>query len=115
MKQFLLGFVHAFRGIFLLIKTERNFQVHCLALIIVVVAGIYFALDLRDFAVIFCVSALVFATEALNTAIEKLCDEVSEERKESIRNIKDIAAGAVLICAIFAVVVAVMIFWKYVF
>ena len=115
MKHFLLGFVHAFRGIFLLIKTERNFQVHCLALVVVIVAGIYVKLSLGDFVSIFLVSALVFATEALNTAVEKLCDEVSEERKESIRNIKDIAAGAVLISAIFAVVVAVMIFWKYVF
>lgn len=114
MKHFLLGFVHAFRGIFLLIKTGRNFKVHCVALIVVVLAGLYFALDLRDFALIFCVSALVFATEALNTAIEKLCDEVSQERKESIRNIKDIAAGAVLISAIFAVVVAVCVFLPYV-
>ncbi len=113
MKHFLLGFVHAFRGIFLLIKTERNFQVHCLALVVVIAAGIYFSIDLGDYVSIFLISALVFATEALNTAIEKLCDEVSEERKESIRNIKDIAAGAVLISAIFAVVVAVFVFLPY--
>ncbi len=114
MKLFLLGFVHAFRGIFLLIKTERNFQVHCLALVVVIAAGIYFKVNAGDFVSISLVSALVFATEALNSAIEKLCDEVSEERKESIRNIKDIAAGAVLISAIFAVVVAVCVFLPYV-
>ncbi len=63
--------------------------------------------------IILLVSALVFALEGMNTAIEMLCDEVTEERKESIRKVKDVAAGAVLIGAIFAAVVGVIIFYPY--
>jgi diacylglycerol kinase (ATP) len=53
---------------------------------------------------------MVLGFEGLNSALEKLCDEVTLERKETIRNIKDIAAGAVLVCAIIAVIIAGLIF-----
>lgn len=55
------------------------------------------------------------ALEGMNSALEQLCNEVSSERKESIRNIKDIAAGAVLISAIGALAIAVFIFYPYLF
>ena len=57
---------------------------------------------------------IVLALEGLNTAIEKLCDEVTTKRKKSIMIIKDVAAGAVLIAAIGAAIVGVLIFWKYI-
>ena len=110
----LKSFTDAFRGIFLLIKSERNFQIHIVALICVCAAGFYFEINRFEWIVIVLTSALVIGLEGLNAALEKLCDEVTEERKESIRTIKDIAAGAVLIGAIAAVVVAGLIFSRYI-
>ena len=109
------SFRAAFRGIGILIRTERNFQIHLVAFVLAIAAGFFFDISSKEFILILLVSALVFALEGINTAIEKLCDEVSEERKESIRKIKDISAGAVLIAAIFAAIVGGMIFWKYLF
>ena len=108
------SFSHAFRGIFLLLKSERNFKIHILALIIVLSAGFYFGIRNADWIAIVLTSVLVLSLEAINSAIEKVCDEISTERSESIRNIKDIAAGAVLISAIGAIVVACFIFSKYI-
>ncbi len=113
MKQ-LKSFRDAFNGIGVLIQSERNFQIHLLAFALALGAGFYLEISKGEFIVILLVSALVFALEGVNTAIEKLCDEVTEERKESIRKIKDIAAGAVLVGAIFAVVIAVLIFYPYI-
>jgi diacylglycerol kinase len=110
----LKSFADAFRGIFLLIKSERNFQIHIVALICVCAAGFYFEINRFEWIVIVLTSALVLGLESVNSALEKLCDEVTEERKESIRTIKDTAAGAVLIGAIAAVVVAALIFSRYV-
>lgn len=107
------SFVNAFRGIFLLIKSERNFQIHVCALILVVSAGFYFDINRFEWLVIILISALVLGLEGINSALEKLCDEVTEERKESIRNIKDIAAGAVLMAAIAAVIIGITIFFPY--
>ncbi|MFK7786713.1 MAG: diacylglycerol kinase family protein [Crocinitomicaceae bacterium] len=112
MKQ-LKSFRDAFNGIGILIRSERNFQIHLVAFVVAIGAGFYFEISKGEFIVILLVSALVFALEGVNTAIEKLCDEVSEERKESIRKVKDVAAGAVLIGAIFAAVIGVMIFYPY--
>ena len=107
------SFRDAFNGIGILIRSERNFQLHLIAFILVIGAGFYFGITPKEFIVILSVSALVFALEGVNTAIEKLCNEVTEERKESIRKIKDIAAGAVLVGAIFAAVIGVIIFYPY--
>ncbi len=113
--KMLKSFRDAFNGIGILIRSERNFQLHLLAFLVVIGTGFYFEISSGEFAIILIVSALVFALEGMNTAIEKLCDEVTEERKESIRRIKDVAAGAVLIAAILAAVVGLLIFWKYIF
>ncbi|GAB5416542.1 MAG: diacylglycerol kinase family protein [Crocinitomicaceae bacterium] len=107
------SFKNAFRGLFLLLKTERNFQIHALALLVVIVAGCYFDISRGEWAIVLIMSAIVLGLEGLNSAIEKLCDEVTMERKESIRNIKDIAAGAVLVAAMVAVAVACIIFYPY--
>ncbi len=108
-------FRDAFNGIGILIRSERNFQIHLVAFVLAISAGFYFDIRLKEFGAILFVSAMVFSLEAINTAIEKLCDEVTEERKESIRIIKDIAAGAVLIAAIFALAIGILIFFPYVF
>ncbi|MCR9171814.1 MAG: diacylglycerol kinase family protein [bacterium] len=108
------SFRNAFRGLFLLIKSERNFQIHIFALIVVIAAGLYFDISRGEWAVVLIMSAVIFGLEGLNSALEKLCDEVTLERKESIRNIKDIAAGAVLIAAIIAIVVGGLVFYPYV-
>lgn len=63
------------------------------------------------------VCALVLGAECMNTAVEKLCDRVTTERDDLIHKVKDMAAGAVLICAFVALCVALFLFvdldfWK---
>ena len=112
--KFFRGFIHAFRGIRTVFLSELNFKVHIIALATVVVLGIYFSISQLDWILITIVSSVVLSLEAINTAIEKVCDEISLEKKESIRFIKDVAAGAVLIASIGAALVGVIIFMKYI-
>ena len=106
-------FRDAYNGIGILLRSERNFQIHLAAFVLAIGAGFYFDIRLKEFGTILLVSALVFSLEGINTAIEKLCDEVTEERKESIRVIKDISAAAVLIAAIFSIIIGIIIFLPY--
>lgn len=108
------SFRDAFNGLGILIRSERNFQIHLVAFTIAIGAGFFFDISKSEFVIILLVSALVFALEGINTAIEKLCDEVTEERKESIRKIKDVAAGAVLIASILAATIGIIIFLPYI-
>ena len=110
----MFGFRHAFRGLFSLLKHERNFKVQLVCLILVVSAGIFFNISRIEWILIILTSSLVLSLEALNTSIEKLCDLYSTEIDNRIKTIKDIAAGSVLIASIFAVVTAIFVFYPYI-
>jgi len=114
MIKFIKGFGYAFSGIWQMLLHERNFKVHILALLIVLSAGFYFHITSSEWLIVLLISALVLALEAINTAIEKLCDVYTTETHPQIKSIKDIAAGAVLISAIFAFIIAIIIFKKYI-
>lgn len=64
-------------------------------------------------AIILCFG-VVLAAEGFNTAIERLVNLVSPERNPIAGDVKDIAAGSVLICAIVAAIVGIIIFMPYV-
>ena len=114
MQRFFRSLGFALNGLLQLIRYERNFQIQVAAFIGVLALGIFFGISSMEWVVIFLISALVMGLEAINTAIEHLCDLYSTEANERIKKIKDIAAGAVLIAAIFAVCIAVVVFLPYV-
>lgn len=106
---------NAFRGVFLMMKHERNFQLEFAAFLINVFLIFYLKLSCTDTILIFIVSSGVLATEILNTAIEKICDFIHPEFDQRIGFIKDISAGAVLLMAIVSVIVGIFVYWKYIF
>lgn len=110
MMKFINGFFYALKGIGVAIKEQLNLKIHLLALVVVIVAGIFFDLVAIEWAVIFLTFGLVIATEMVNTAIEYLVDMVQPEFHPQAGKVKDVAAGAVLVAAIIAVAVAITIF-----
>lgn len=114
MKQFIRSFGFACNGVFQMLRTERNFKIQLLALLLVVAAGFYFQITSSEWLTILVISALVLSLEMINSGIEKMCDLYSTENDTRIKVIKDFAAGAVLIASIFALVIAVIIFQKYI-
>lgn len=113
MKKFIRSFGFAFSGIFQLLRTERNFIIQFSAMLLVLLAGFYFSIPISEWLIILSISALVLTLEALNSAIEKVCDLYATETDPRIKLIKDIAAGAVLISAIFAAIIGIIVFGKY--
>lgn len=104
-----MGFLYAFRGIGKVIKEERNMRVHIAAALNVLVFSPFLGVNRAEYAVLLITSALVLSLESVNSAIENLCDRVTEKKDEYIKNTKDIAAGAVLISAIFSVITGLVI------
>lgn len=107
------SFRDAGRGIATTVKTQHNAWVHIVAAILVVGLGLVVGLSLQDWKWLTLTIALVWFAETINTAFEYLCDVVSPEHNEAVKHAKDIAAGAVLICAIAAVIMAALIFLPY--
>lgn len=97
------GIVHAFR-------TQRNMKIHLVVALAAVALGFVFAIDSASWtAIVLCIAA-VFAAECFNTALEAVVDLVSPDYHDLARWAKDCAAGAVLICALAAVIVACIVF-----
>jgi diacylglycerol kinase len=110
LKKRIKSFGFAFKGLYELIRSEPNARIHLLATIVAIVAGFYLKISNQEWCVVLIVIALVWAAEAFNTAIEKLADHLFPEYHETARIVKDVSAGAVLICAIIALICGLIIF-----
>ena len=108
-RKVIRSFRFAGQGIIDLFRYENNAKVHLLLAGIVLVAGIFLHVSRTEWSIILTQIGLVWAAEAFNTAIEKLCDFVSPGQHPQIKAIKDLSSGAVLILAITAVAVGVFI------
>lgn len=106
---------NAFRGVFLMIKSERNFQLELLALAVNISLIFYLKLSNLDAVLILIVSFGVLSAEIFNTAIEKICDYIQPNFDKRIGFIKDISAGAVVLMAILSLIVGILVYWKYIF
>lgn len=109
------SFRYAFNGLKILITEEHNARIHLLAACCVVIAGIVFKISTAEWiVVIFCIG-WVIALEIINSAIETLADFISKEKNDTIKKIKDLSAGAVLVAAIASAVVGLIIFLPKIF
>lgn len=97
-------------GILGLFSESRNARIQLVIFALVLVAGFILDLNRFEWLWLFISSAIVFSLEAINTSIEILADVYTLEFNSKIKQVKDIAAGAVLIASIFALIVGVVIF-----
>lgn len=98
-----------------MLRSERNFQIEVLALIINLLLIVYLKVTELEAALILVVSFSVLSLEILNTCVEKICDIIQPEFDQRIKIIKDIAAGSVFLMAMASVVVGVLVYSKYLF
>ena len=110
----LKSFAVAFQGIWVLLYNERNFRTHSFISIAVLICGFFFQIEKTEWLIILTMIGFVLTAEALNTAIEYICDLVSPEYHPMVKKIKDVAAAAVLIAAIIAAVIGCIIFIPYI-
>lgn len=109
-KKLFKSFHHAFSGVIFLLTSEQNARIH--AIIAILAGTLAYVLDVTrlEAAILFMAVVLVFAIEIINTAIEKTFDLLHPENHQIIKGVKDAMAGAVLISATIALVVALLIF-----
>ncbi len=108
------SFGYAFEGIWTGIRNERNMKIHCIAVILVTLAGTLFHITAAQWCICLLLFALVISLELVNTAVEAVVDLVTEEKKPLAKIAKDTAAGAVLFAAIVSAIIGCIIFLPYV-
>jgi diacylglycerol kinase len=105
----IISFGHAFRGLWYVLRTQRNAWVHTITTLSVVVLGLWLTLPDRDWAVLTLTIAIVWTAEVLNTSIEAVVDLASPVHHPLAKVGKDVGAAAVLIAAGTAVLVGLLI------
>ncbi len=103
-------FADAFRGLHVLLMTTSNLPIYIIISLLVVFAGFYFCISYFEWTAIVFAIGLVFISEAFNTAFEIDIDLTSPEYHPYARDVKDVAAAAVLLSAFMAVIIGLIIF-----
>ncbi len=111
--KFLNSFKYAIEGIVFSLKSQKHMKFHIASAILAVCLSFYFDISNHHWLWITLSICLVFVAELFNTAIESLTDLVSKDYNKLAKHAKDCAAGGVLIAAIFSILVATIIFSKY--
>ncbi|MFM7363223.1 MAG: diacylglycerol kinase family protein [Cuspidothrix sp.] len=103
----LISFKYAWAGIVYAFQTQRNFRIHVALGILAIGLSVFLRLETVEISIIAITSGLVLTLELVNTAIESIVDlTVKQSYHELAKIAKDCAAGAVLVSALVALLVA---------
>ena len=114
LRKFMRSLRFAWKGIRTLAREEQSFRLQLLAAVAVIILMLVFQLKRSEIALLLVVTTSVLVLELLNSAVERLVDLFRPRIHRYAEDIKDIMAGAVLVCALGALLVGVIVFWPYV-
>jgi diacylglycerol kinase len=106
---------YALKGWQSLFRSEPNAKIHFVATVGVIIAGLLMGISRIEWMAISMVTGLVWMAELFNTSVEKAMDSIKPEWEPRIGEVKDLAAGAVLLAACLALVVGCLVFIPYLF
>lgn len=109
-KSLLRSFQYAIRGIGYCVRSERNMRIHVVAAVYAGLLSLYYGLSAIEHLVLLLVITMVISAELINTAMEVVVNRQSPTYNDAARIAKDVAAGAVLICAAAAVCCGLVLF-----
>lgn len=105
---------YARNGLKLILKNEKNFRRELVIAVIVITLGFLLNISHFEWIAISLVISMVLISEAINSAIEALCDAVSQDFKINIKYAKDVSAGAVWLSAFVSFVTGIIVFLPYI-
>jgi len=108
--RLLHAFSYAGAGVVYLFRHEPNARIHLVLSLLAILLAAGLGFSGVEWAILALTIGVVFAAEALNTAIEVLTDLVSPDYHPKAKAAKDVAAAAVTFVAVAAVVMALFLY-----
>lgn len=102
--------VQAGRGILTCLLRERNLKIHFSLALFSCMLAWYVQLSKQEWLLLILTIAGVIVAEMLNTALEIVVDLISPDCHLLAKQVKDIAAGAVLFMALVSLIVGYILF-----
>lgn len=103
-------FSDAFAGIAIGMRGQSSFAVHGTFLILGIALGCFLQLEAWRWVAFLLTSSLVLCLELINSAIESLAPAITDRIDHRIDCALKIASGAVLVAAIFSVIIGLIVF-----
>jgi diacylglycerol kinase (ATP) len=110
--NFLDACQNALDGIIYAITTQSNIKKQLLIAVAVMLISLFFDLSKAEFLCLMFTVVLIIVAEMINTAIETVVDLYTDLYHPKAKIAKDVAAGAVVITAINALIVAYFLFFE---
>ncbi len=111
-KNFIEALNNAINGIFYSVNTQTNIRKQLILGAMVLILSLFYNFSTVEFlCVVFAIFFVIFA-EMINTAIETVVDLYVDVYHPKAKIAKDVAAGAVVLSAINAVIVAYFLFFN---
>jgi diacylglycerol kinase len=101
---------YALQGVGFALRSQRNFRLHMLAAVGVLVAGGLVRLSRLEYTLLVVTVMVVILGELINTAVEFILNLMESRGHPVVRAAKDIAAGGVLMAVLGSVIVGVLLF-----
>lgn len=101
---------YAWHGVMHVFRHERNARIHLMFAMLALLLGVFLGVSDAELAAVFFAVILVFLAEIFNTAVERTLDLIDPEENPHVKQIKDMAAGGVLVAAVAAILIGVAIF-----
>ncbi len=110
-KTFIQSLGHALDGIKRLLLEERNFRFDLIMGILVLALAVIMRININEWLWLFAAFFSVIGSEVLNTIVENVVDLIVGHHFDALaKRAKDVAAGGVLLSALFAVIIGMLIF-----
>ena len=103
----------ALEGVTYVLRTQRSAWIEIIASLVCIMAGWWFNIARLEWALILLIICVIFALEAVNTAIESVVDLVSPEYHPLAKIAKDTAAAALIFAVIGSLLIAALVFIPY--
>lgn len=103
------SFRYAFQGWHHVFRTQQNMWIHGIIAMVVFFLALWLRLPAHDWAMLVLTTAMVFAAEFMNTAIEAVVDLASPNKHPLAKIGKDVGAAAVLVAALAAILIGLLI------
>ncbi len=104
------SFGYALQGLRFVLESQRNFRIHLLAALCAVLLAAWLRFSSTEWTALLLVIGMVLEAELFNTAAEVLVDLASPHYHPLAKQVKDVAAGAVLLAALVALLVGGLLF-----
>lgn len=110
--NFLEALQNALDGIIYAITTQSNIKKQLIIAVAVMIISLFFDLNKAEFLCLMFTVVLIIVAEMINTAIETVVDLYTDLYHPKAKIAKDVGAGAVVISAINAIIVAYFLFFE---